>query len=160
MDCETVKEKLIAYIFGELPEPVQREVREHLKTCKSCNAECKSLVSIVNMLRDNWISAPIKKVRHRTRISVVRSIGYAIAGVLLILAIFNSRFHYDGVTRSWEVAFSVLPHRANEQYIQEVLDARDERLLTVFAEIIGQLEARWADNFYTMSLYLEKGGER
>jgi len=156
MDCEAVKEKLIAYIFGELPESVQREVGEHLKVCKSCNAECKSLVSIVNTLRDNWISAPIKKVRHRTRISVIRSIGYVIAGVLLVLAIFNSRFHYDGVTQSWEVTFSMLPRTVDEQYIQEVLNARDERLLAVFAEIIGQLEARWADNFYTMSLYLER----
>jgi len=160
MDCEAVKEKLIAYIFGELPDPAQREVSEHLKACKSCSEECKSLISIVNTLRDNWISAPIKRARYRTRISVRRFIGYAIAGVLLMLAIFNSRFYYDGVTRSWEVSFSMLPRTADEQYIQEVLNARDERLLAVFAEIIGQLEARWADNFYTMGLYLEKGGER
>lgn len=39
MDCQWVKERIFAFIDGELPLVERREIEEHLASCKSCAEE-------------------------------------------------------------------------------------------------------------------------
>ncbi len=45
MNCKEVEPELVAYLDGELPEPVRAEVEAHLEKCAACRAERDQLAS-------------------------------------------------------------------------------------------------------------------
>ncbi|MBA7688505.1 hypothetical protein ES703_96988 [subsurface metagenome] len=53
MNCAECKEILVAYLEGLLAEPQKQAVAEHLKDCRSCQAEVKQLTNLRERLIDN-----------------------------------------------------------------------------------------------------------
>jgi hypothetical protein len=53
MNCAECKEILVAYLEGLLAEPQKQAVTEHLKDCRSCQAEVKQLTSLQERLVSN-----------------------------------------------------------------------------------------------------------
>ena len=53
MNCAECKEILVAYLEGLLAEPQKQAVTEHLKDCRSCQAEVKQLTNLRDRLVDN-----------------------------------------------------------------------------------------------------------
>jgi hypothetical protein len=53
MNCTECKEILVAYLEGLLAEPRKQAVTEHLKDCRSCQAEVKQLTNLRDRLIDN-----------------------------------------------------------------------------------------------------------
>jgi hypothetical protein len=53
MNCAECKEILVAYLEGLLAEPQKQAVTEHLKDCRSCQAELKQLTSLQERLVSN-----------------------------------------------------------------------------------------------------------
>lgn len=43
MECRDAKEKITAYLDGELDEDMRRAVREHLEKCPDCASEARSM---------------------------------------------------------------------------------------------------------------------
>jgi len=50
MDCSRIKNKLSAYLDGELPEEDIREVRRHLFVCSACESELNKLRNLKGMM--------------------------------------------------------------------------------------------------------------
>jgi hypothetical protein len=53
MNCAECKEIIVAYLEGLLAEPQKQAVAEHLKDCRSCQAELKQLTSLHERLVSN-----------------------------------------------------------------------------------------------------------
>ncbi len=53
MNCAECKEILVAYLEGLLAGPQKQAVAEHLKDCRSCQAEVKQLTNLQDRLIDN-----------------------------------------------------------------------------------------------------------
>ena len=53
MNCTECKEILVTYLEGLLAEPQKQAVAEHLKDCRSCQAEVKQLTNLRDRLIDN-----------------------------------------------------------------------------------------------------------
>ena len=53
MNCAECKEILVAYLEGLLAEPQKQAVAEHLKDCRSCQADVKQLTNLRDRLIDN-----------------------------------------------------------------------------------------------------------
>jgi anti-sigma factor RsiW len=50
MNCKEVKPELVAYLDGELPDPVRAEVEAHLGSCAACRAERDQLAATLESL--------------------------------------------------------------------------------------------------------------
>ncbi len=50
MTCETIRNELVAYHDGELPEQVRVQIAAHLRTCPACTQEERQLVRLDKML--------------------------------------------------------------------------------------------------------------
>jgi anti-sigma factor RsiW len=50
VDCSTTKERLNAYLDGELPPRIVAQVRQHLQTCARCTAELDELKRLNRVL--------------------------------------------------------------------------------------------------------------
>lgn len=50
MNCKEVKPELVAYLDGELPDPVRSEVEIHLQGCAACRAERDQLAATLESL--------------------------------------------------------------------------------------------------------------
>ena len=50
MTCEAVREELVAYCDGELPEQAREHIAVHLKTCTGCAREEAQLVQMTRLL--------------------------------------------------------------------------------------------------------------
>lgn len=58
MDCQTIREHLIEYLYHELDPEVWLEVEQHLRTCMACQAELATLQQVTTTL-DQWqVPAP------------------------------------------------------------------------------------------------------
>ena len=55
MSCETVRERLSAYVDGELPPGEAAEIAEHLTTCAACGREYEAVLETVRTLREGLV---------------------------------------------------------------------------------------------------------
>ena len=79
MNCEQVREQLIALILGDLSEAAEMDVRGHLLTCEECNQEFeafKALQQGIDSLPDAEPS-PAFKSRVLTRFRIERKNSYS-----------------------------------------------------------------------------------
>src|SRR5262245_59733347 len=66
MDCQTIREHLIEYVYRELTPEVQMQVEEHLRGCTACHAELAKLQQVTARL-DQWqVPAPPASLVERT----------------------------------------------------------------------------------------------
>jgi hypothetical protein len=49
--CSYIEKYLIDYIFGELPEDLEKEVNEHLQICQTCNMELDEMLNTIDLLK-------------------------------------------------------------------------------------------------------------
>jgi anti-sigma factor RsiW len=66
MDCQTIREQLIEYVYHELAPEVWLEVEQHLRACTACQAELATLQQVTATL-DQWqVPAPPASLAQRT----------------------------------------------------------------------------------------------
>ncbi|MHC4777748.1 MAG: anti-sigma factor family protein [Planctomycetota bacterium] len=61
MKCEGIRERLTAYLDGELDETGAREMENHVGTCAGCSAELEGLRETVALL-DGWELDPCREL--------------------------------------------------------------------------------------------------
>ena len=61
MDCKEIRELLMGYLDGELPEEAAAEVREHLEGCATCRAEERSFRRLLHMTEQIEFLEPTEK---------------------------------------------------------------------------------------------------
>lgn len=110
MKCEFSREKLIGFVYEELPSDEKGEVEAHLTTCAACREEVQQLAQTTRLLRAAPDEVPelnlrfvAEPTRQRSWLGKVvsRPVGIAFAAgtvaVLLLLALFNFEASYtDG----------------------------------------------------------------
>jgi Ca-activated chloride channel family protein len=52
MNCEQIREKLTAYLLGDLDPETTAEIRGHLETCDGCRAAAREIEPTLDLLRD------------------------------------------------------------------------------------------------------------
>lgn len=57
MRCEAAGPELVAYLRGELDEPVRSEIERHLVDCRACRQDAESFASIGELLEDARLGA-------------------------------------------------------------------------------------------------------
>ena len=97
MNCEEALAALPHYFYGELSSAETQQLHGHLSRCNSCQAEETKLIRMMRIMDDiaidvlpqdfdEKLKAKIESVR-RPRLrkySVIKSIGYAVAALLLL----------------------------------------------------------------------------
>ncbi|GEM_PF-801262 len=64
MDCERVRQKLSAYIDGDLTFAEKERIEEHLRFCISCQKEMRKLLGLKNLLRITYTILAIEPKRN------------------------------------------------------------------------------------------------
>lgn len=86
MSCDEVREQLVDHLLGTLDEPVDLEVRRHVRGCSGCRREMTALAEgvgtfaraahqlepppeleerVLSVLRDEWAEAPAQRTPRR-----------------------------------------------------------------------------------------------
>lgn len=111
MNCETVRDKLMGYLFGELEQEEARQVALHLKSCPECRAEFQEFRATVNVM-EKWpqvdprkemiFIAPEENSLRKWLRSVTSVSGLwrwsgriAFAAIILILFLAGTDIHYS-----------------------------------------------------------------
>ncbi len=58
MDCETARERLAAYLDGELPASLHTRIEAHLAECRACNRELM-WIRLLNVSLDSLPGLPV-----------------------------------------------------------------------------------------------------
>lgn len=66
MNCEKVLSRLNAYLDGEMPEKLMREMEEHLSTCPSCSRQGERIRQMADFL--DCLTAPPLPQEFSTRV--------------------------------------------------------------------------------------------
>ncbi len=72
MNCAECKEILVAYLEELLAEPQKQAVTEHLKDCRSCQAEVKQLTSLQERLVSNGRTVAQRDLENDVMNQIVR----------------------------------------------------------------------------------------
>ncbi|HEX77374.1 MAG TPA: hypothetical protein G4O03_03055 [Dehalococcoidia bacterium] len=89
--CYQARERLSAYLDGQLPSPEQQELAEHLERCEACRAELETLRATVEWLhRLSTVVPPrsftLREIRPAPRQPVFIGLRVATALAVLLLA--------------------------------------------------------------------------
>jgi|GEM_PF-6948523 len=116
MSCEKMKLTMLDRLYGEADTESAAVLQSHLDGCEACRSEWKILQSMRDQLASDWpdIDAPLKMVFVRENVTFLgrlremlalpklprpgwaAGMAFAVLGLFLLLAVFNSRFTYEG----------------------------------------------------------------
>lgn len=155
------KEDLITYLYGECTPKEEKEFKLHLQECSSCKQESAEL----GMLRQNlqaWnmqetprvvLDLATERPRARSLKEILQELssilpawfkfgtGFATAcaGILLMLAVFNTQIRYDQNGFSFQVA--LFGSKTTTQSLDTNASTNDEVTRALVAKVLSEKEA-------------------
>ncbi len=163
MRCNTPKELLIDYFYGELEDAELRDFENHLKSCNECVKELEEIKFPSKALHEWDIPEPNMNVVFLTeqetfgnkvknlfpsfgtgKMGAIAKIGYGIAAVILFMAITNFEFSYNNQTGDFSVATSLFgkddqqqPQINNDVLTQQLLQSQSQ-VLEVMTQVLSE----------------------
>ncbi len=155
------KEDLITYLYGECTPKEEKEFKLHLQECSSCKQESAEL----GMLRQNlqaWnmqetprvvLDLATERPRARSLKEILQELSSALpawfkfgtgfatacAGILLMLAVFNTQIRYDQNGFSFQVA--LFSNKTTTQSLDTNASTNDEVTRALVAKVLSEKEA-------------------
>lgn len=162
MKCEFSREKLVGFVYDELPADRKREVEEHLTTCASCSKEVQHLTHTTKLLRalpDEEPQLNLRFVEPGSRKSwlgkvVSRPVGIGMAvgtvAALLLLALLNFDVSYTEGNLSVKLSLFPQPSQPvtesaadSVQYVtRPQFEAWQEDHVTAVEDLLAEVETR------------------
>jgi len=65
MDCKTVQERIVQFIYGELSASELKRIADHLAECNLCQEEHQLIKKMLNLLKSWENEEPSHEVRMR-----------------------------------------------------------------------------------------------
>ncbi len=153
MKCKKAKLLMMDFLYDEIDDASKSLLKTHLYQCRNCQTEFNRLKNIPEFL-DQWQDEPvpinvtfstdtnrfIDYIRHIFKFQYVKRVGFAMATILLFLALFNVELSYDD--GNFFFSASLFPEQNSPEFSPEIMAQLRYENFKLTTELLDNYETK------------------